>query len=326
MNDIYFDVNYAKVNEYLENGKALNFSVTCEYGRVSNLFILREIPVKLCGETFYDITTPYGYGGPIIEKVNYEQKSLLLDTYEKEFAKFCYEKKIVSEFVRFHPIINNANDFNKIYNVSFNRKTLGTDLKSYDDPVMSEFSKSCRKKIRKALNKGISYEVIESPESIGEFKDIYYSTMDRNNASQYYYFGEEYFDNLLLNFKKNIVLVKATYKGATISQGLYFVYGGYIHIHLSGTLSQYLELYPAYILRYAVTRWGKEKGYELIHHGGGRSSSSEDGLYEFKKRFSQNTEFDFYIGKKVWDKTNYNKICSIVNVKKNQDYFPAYRL
>ena len=58
---------------------------------------------------------------------------------------------------------------------------------------------------------------------------------------------------------------------------------------------------PAYILRYAVTVWGKENGYKLIHHGGGRSNSEEDSLYLFKKNFAKLYDTDFYIGKKIWN-------------------------
>ena len=63
----------------------------------------------------------------------------------------------------------------------------------------------------------------------------------------------------------------------------------------------------------------------MIHHGGGRSSSEEDNLYKFKKQFAKNTKFDFYLGKKIWNKEIYNKLCNEVKVSKDEEYFPAYR-
>ena len=148
--------------------------------------------------------------------------------------------------------------------------------------------------------------------------------MERNKATDYYYFDDDYFENCLKYFKSNIILVEAIYDDKVIAAGLYFVYNKIIHIHLSGTLSEYLHLSPAYILRYAVTLWGKEKGYELIHHGGGRSNSPEDGLYRFKKQFGKNTEFDFYIGKRygIW---RYIKNCVKTLVLMTALNFPAYR-
>lgn len=323
--DIYFEENYGKLYEKVEKGKAKIFRLKSELGEVRNQFIIREIPIKIDSETYYDIVTPYGYGGPIIIDCNKNHKTELVKQYFEAFSRYCYENNIVSEFIRFHPLFNNVDDFKEYYDVSCIRKTLGTNLKDYDDPIQSEFSKSCRRNIRKALNKGIKYEVIENPEDIGEFKQIYYSTMDRNNANDYYYFDDEYFNNILKYFRKNIILVKAIYEGKTIAQGLYFIYRKNIHIHLSGTLSEYLYLSPAYILRYAVTLWGKENGYEMIHHGGGRTNSPEDGLYKFKKGFAKNTEFDFYIGKRIWNIDIYNKLCRMKNIEGAIEYFPLYR-
>lgn len=323
--DIYFDDNYGKLYEKTENGKAKEFYFQNELGKVKSQFIIREIPININGETYYDITTPYGYGGPIIVEYDINKKDELITQYFKAFSQYCEENCIVSEFVRFHPMRNNAYDFKSLYDVSCIRKTLGTNLKEYDNPFQSEFSKSCRKNIRKALKEGVTFEVIEKPTDIGEFKRIYYSTMDRNNATDYYYFDEEYFNNILSLFRENIIIVKAIYNNKTIAQGLYFIYGKTIHIHLSGTLSEYLYLSPAYILRYAVTLWGKENGYEMIHHGGGRSNSENDGLYKFKKRFAKNTEFDFYIGKKIWNEEVYLKLCDKAGIDDKVEYFPAYR-
>lgn len=107
--------------------------------------------------------------------------------------------------------------------------------------------------------------------------------------------------------------------------GIYFAFKDIIHIHLSGTLSEYLFLSPAYILRYAVTLFGIENGYKLIHHGGGRTNSIDDSLYLFKKNFALKYDTDFYVGRKIWNKDIYNKLCEIKNVDKNEEYFPAYR-
>lgn len=321
--DLYFDKNYGKLYEKAEKGKAEIFEFENEIGKITNQFLVREIPEKIEGKTYYDIVTPYGYGGPVIEKLLGE-KEKLLEEFEKEFNHFCIKNNIVSEFVRFHPIIKNYKDFEKMYDAVYMRKTLITKLDE-SDPVQNQFGKSCRKNIRQALNKGITYKVIKSPETLENFKEIYYSTMDRNNATDYYYFDDEYFEAILKNYKENIVLVQAIFEEKVIAAGLYFVYNNIIHIHLSGTLSEYLYLSPAYILRYAITLWGIENGYKLIHHGGGTSNSEENSLYLFKRNFAKKYDVDFYIGKKIWNEKIYNKLCELKNVDKNEAFFPAYR-
>lgn len=326
MKDIYFEESYGKIYENIENGESVKFEFECQYGSISNLFIKREIPINLeDGKTYYDITTPYGYGGPVINDCIEGKKEKLVQCYYKNFKKYCLENNIISEFIRFHPVLDNANDFSSIYNVRYMRNTVGTNLKEFNDPFQDEFTKSARKNVRRAMRDGVTYEIIEEPESIDEFLEIYYSTMDRNNADEYYYFDQEYFSKTLKNFKENILLVKSIYGEKTIAMGFYFKYKNYIHTHLSGTLTEYLEFSPAYVLRYALTEWGKKNGYNLIHHGGGTSNDENDSLYKFKQRFGKNTEFKFYIGTKVWNSVIYEEMCKQVSVDRDLDFFPAYR-
>lgn len=320
--DLYFDENYGKLYEKVEKGIATIFDYEDENGKISNQFLIREIPEKIDGNSYYDLVTPYGYGGPIVHFSNNKEK--LLEKYEEVFSKYCKENNFVSEFVRFHPIVKNYEDFGKMYNAEYMRKTLITKLDE-ENPETNQFGKSCKKNIRQAMNRGVSFRVTPNPDSIGSFKEIYYSTMDRNNATEYYYFDEEYFNDILKYYKNNLVLIEAIFEDKVIAAGLYFTYKDIIHIHLSGTLNEYLYLSPAYILRYAVTVWGKENGYKLIHHGGGRSNSEEDSLYLFKKNFAKLYDTDFYIGKKIWNEELYNKLCEIKKVDKNEKFFPAYR-
>lgn len=325
MKDIYFEDNYGKLYENHEQGVCKSYVFKNNFGQIKHMFIKREIPVKINGEIYYDLVTPYGYGGPIITECQQGLRENLVREFIDDFQCYCKNNNIVSEFVRFHPILENVKDFNKYYSASHIRNTVGTNLSKYDDPFQSEFSRSCRKNIRKAIKNNVTYRIKEKPNDVSEFREFYFSTMDRNNAADYYYFDEEYFNLCVKYFKENLLLVEAIYQEQPIAMGLYFIYGDLIHIHLSGTLSEYLHLSPAYILRYAVTEWGKENGYDLIHHGGGRTNDQQDGLYTFKKRFGANTEFDFHIGKKIWNEKIYNQLCEKTHTKDEEDFFPAYR-
>ena len=316
--DIYFEENYGKLYEKMEGGKQEIFTFSCEYGKVRHQFIKRTIN----GEWF-DLITPYGYGGPVIEETT--NKGALVAAFEKAFSQYCSENKIVSEFVRFHPIVENGPDFAPVYDSKWDRHTVGTNIKVYDDPVAEEFSKSCRKNIRQALNKGVTYTVTKAPETLDGFMEIYFDTMDRNSASDYYYFDKAYFDTCLQYFRENILLVEAVFEDKTIAAGMYFISDGTVHIHLSGTRTEYLHLSPAYILRYAVAQWAKGKGLSMIHHGGGRSNSEEDALYKFKKQFGKNTQLDFYIGRKIWNQEVYDLLCEKVNADRSSSFFPLYR-
>ena len=322
--DIYFDKNYGKLYEKIEKGNSEIFKMQTENGVIINQYIKREIPIKINNTKYYDIITPYGYGGPYILKCN--NKAKLLTEYLEAFGKYCLKNNIVSEFVRFHPIYKNYLDFKDIYNAKFNRYTLATNIKDYEDPVSSEFSKHCKKTIRQVLKEGISFRMIEHPtwNDMEDFIRIYYLNMERKEADEYYFFDKEYFKNILNYFKNKIIIAESIYKGKIIAAGLYFITAGNIHAHLSGTDTQYLNLSPAYILKYGTAKWAKEHGYNFIHYGGGTDTSEDNPLYLFKCKFAVHTKFEFWIGTKIWNKEIYNQLCD-QSGQEQTDFFPAYR-
>lgn len=322
--DIYFTREWCRVNQYIEPGEPKEFVLSTENGIIRNQHILRKIPIIYHGKQYFDITSPYGYGGPYIEKFKAGCKDILLQEYIKTFGEYCRENNIVSEFIRFHPVVGNGRDFQKIYDAECIRHTVGTDLTGEGDPVQLEFSKSCRKSIKRAMNAGVTWKVTEGPTEIQNFLDVYYSTMDRNEAGAFYYFPKEYFDSCMALFGDHIILVQAIYEKKTIAAGFYITYKDVIHAHLSGTLNEYLHLSPAYIIKYATATWGKEHGYKLIHYGGGTSNDPENSLYQFKLKFTKETLFDFYVGRKIWNPNVYNGLVALTG-KYDTEYFPKYR-
>ncbi len=322
--DIYYLNGYAKSFQIQGDGEPLLFFYEKDGIKAINVQMKRDIAKcpkfegMLPENTYFDFSTPYGYGGWLIEGDG--------DTADlfSQYENWCRENGIVSEFVRFSPTLNNAERVKDFYSPVYLRNTLATNLADYIDPVQSEFSKGCRKKIRQILKKGVSYRVTKSPECIDCFQSIYYSTMDRDNADDFYYFTSEYFKTVHSLLNDNLIFVEALFEGKTVAAGLYFVSNGIIHAHLSGTLSEYLNISPAYMVKYATAQWGKENGCRLVHYGGGTDSSPDNGLYRFKKKFSQNTELPFYIGKKIFDSEKYDELCRMRG-NENTGYFPAYR-
>ncbi len=321
--DIYFEPDYARLYE-TEDSHAIEYRFECEYGVITNLFLKRPVPGSPAdGGPYYDILTPYGYGGPVIHRASDRQG--LVAAYMKDFGRYAEREHIIAEFVRFHPIIGNAADFKDAYGAVYDRKTVGTTL-TYDDVIGTEFARHRRKDIRRLLrNPDIRYEVDEHPATLDDFVEIYYSTMDRDGAGAYYYFKPDYFRQMLETLRDHVVTGKVFLGEKLIAMGVYFRYGPYLHAHLSGTLSAYLEYSPAYILKYALALYGHEKGYQVIHYGGGTSGAPDNSLYRFKKEFGQNTEFDFYLAKKVWNMNRYRQICAAVGADANASFFPAYR-
>ncbi len=326
MDDIFSRKAYGCLYEEIEGGRCEVYEFKSSFGSIRQLFIKKEIPLKVNGIIYYDLTSPYGYGGPIITEFIENKKQNLVESFEAAFQKYCIDNNIVSEFIRFHPVLENAKDFKHVYELSFRRLTTGTNLKDFEDPIQNEFSKSCRRNIRKSLDAGVTYNIIEQPKCLKNFIALYHSTMERNNADSIYFFDEKFFSNFISLLGKHAVLIEVLHNGKVIGAGLNIAYNRIIHTYLSGTLADYHHLSPAYILQYALAKWGKENGYRLIHDGGGRTGQPDDKLYQFKKQFGRNTDFEYYAGHKIWNEQIYDYLCKIAGSAEDADFFPAYRL
>lgn len=320
--DIYFEEKYACLHERMYNAISDTFVFECNHGKIYYSFLIREIPLKANGKTYYDIITPYGYGGPIILEI-YGSRQKLLNYYHQAFSEYCKSKDIVSEFIRFHPLVKNHFSFKEIYKIEFVRQTVATRL-TCEDPFTSEFSKGARKTTRQALKKGFTWEIIESPSELELFKKVYKDTMDRNKASDFYYFDDYYFADLINYFSDHLLNINVFDEDKCISSGLFFVYNQFMHAHLSGTIQQYLRDNPAYLLKYLSVEWGKQHGYKCIHYGGGTTNDANDPLLTFKKKFTKQPLLDFYVAKNIYNEKIYH-LLSEKHGSTTSDYFPSYR-
>lgn len=326
MLDIYFEPEYGKLCELVDEGRCCAFLLETENGKIRNQFIKRQAPYLIDGEKYYDIVTPYGYGGPVILEAADKEK--LLAEYRERFGQYCKAEHIVCEFIRYHPIFRNFEDFGTVYDNSYSRHTVGTDLQSFEDPVQSEFGKSARREVRKAEKAGVTCTIHPHPDSLDDFRRLYEETMDRNGAPAMYYFPDGYYYALTHELRRWVLEIRAELAGEILASEIYFISGGLMHAHLLGSSHKLLEIGGGAILEAAAARWGRENGYRYIHHGGGRTSDPDDPLYLYKKKFGKHTEFDFYIGKKIWDPEMYDRIVALRLADgeiQNPAFFPVYR-
>ena len=325
MKDIYYEAAYGKICELVDDGECCRFELNTANGSVLNQFIKRSVPFLIDGVQYYDIVTPYGYGGPtVLEAIDREK---LIEEYHVRFADYCKENHIICEFIRYHPIYQNYLDFSSVYETTFSRHTVGTNLRDYDDPVQSEFGKSARREVRKAESAGVQCVLNVNPTDLQIFKRLYEETMDRNHAGVMYYFPDEYYRFLSNELRDSVLEIQAWLDDEVIASEIYFISGNVMHAHLLGSNNRLLETGGA-ILEAVAARWGKQNGYHYIHHGGGRSSDPEDPLYLYKKKFGKHTEFDFYTGKRIWNKKIYDLAVKMRNDQgpiENEAYFPKYR-
>lgn len=175
----------------------------------------------------------------------------------------------------------------------------------------------------------MTVRTILEPKDLSVFKKLYEETMDRNEADAYYYFPDSYYEYIIKYLGKSVLEIQLIYENKIIASEMYFIEGDLMHAHLLGSSQKMLDLDAGALLEATAARWGHEHGYRYIHHGGGRTSAEDDSLYTYKKKYGKNTEFDFYVGKKIWDREKYDELVAKregeLNHKIDSDYFPKYR-
>lgn len=314
--DIYHTLDYHKLHEVEGKSEGRCFVYEEQEKVAMYPFMLNAIEAKGLVGDWFDIETVYGYGGPI---ANTDDPTFLA-SFEAAFLTYCKEQRIIAEFVRFNPLLQNQEIFKQDIHVFENRKTVCLDLgKSVEQIWETDISSKNRNMIRKAQKQGLR---VQQSTDYERFKEIYYKTMDKVDASAFYYFDDAYFNSI--KESKNCTLLEVTLKDQVIAGGLFLHYGAYIHYHLSGSLREYLKYAPNNLLLMEAIKYGHDKEFQTIHFGGGLTNDPEDRLFKFKKSFSNET-LSFCIGKRVHNHKVYKQLCDEW-ILKHPDQKPVYFL
>lgn len=321
--DIYFSEEYGKVYEANGEGKLENFKLESKNGKVIYYFLKRELPIDL-GKKYYDIVTPYGYGGPLFFDYSDEsQLELLKEEYRKKFSQYCINNNIVSEFIKFHPVLENHKFLEDSMEVMYNSEYICLDLTT-EEEILENMTSDRRNKIRKALKNNIEIKVLENnSENIEKFYEMYIETMDKNRASEYYYFSKEFFLNNLKFLGKNLKIFAAYEAENIISISLVIFKNEYVHYYFSANNPEALHLSGNSLLIYEAIKWATDNEKKYFHLGGGLPT-----LYRFKKSFTKNEPYKLYIGRKIHNEEIYCRAVEEtekIKTIENKEFFPKYR-
>ena len=321
--DVYWLSGYVKAFKLHGDGEPLLFFYEDANVRGINVVMKRDIALdphfagKLEPSTRFDLATPYGYGGWILEG---EGTEALFRAYQS----WCVKNSIVCEFVRFHPMLENFSAVSDAYTVIPLGKTVAMDLTS-PETIWSNIISKNRNMIRKAQKNGIKIYSGRYPEIFEVFREIYNSTMDKDNATDYYYFSPEFYESICDDLAANAQVFYAVLEGKVIAASIMLAANGWMNYHLSGSLREYANLAPSNLLLYEAALWGSANGCRTLHMGGG-VGSREDSLFKFKKSFYRLDELpQFAIGKKILDQNAYDELVALRGGCEGISFFPQYR-
>ncbi|QHW32609.1 GNAT family N-acetyltransferase [Paenibacillus rhizovicinus] len=327
--DVYYLNEYVSAFRHTSDGKPLlvyyhgDHMQLCYVVQQSDVADAALFSGRLKHGEYYDWTTPYGYGGPLVDGFSEQE---IADFFE-QLTDYCQTNHIVSQFIRFHPLLQNQQLFEGYCDLRRLKNTVVIDT-SDKNLIYSNMDAKNRNMCKKAEKNGIEIQVNSSEAAKSAFVTLYRSTMDRNQASEYYYFNTAFFEDMFTSLNGNYSLFNARYEDQIISSAIIMHCNGNLHYHLSASRRDYMHLAPNNLLLYTAACWGAEHGYKKFHLGGG--VAAEDSLLSFKKSFNKHGLVYFYIGRNVFSMSSYEDLLGIrseadANFNPNNNHMIQYR-
>ncbi|MDY7228119.1 lipid II:glycine glycyltransferase FemX [Hyalangium rubrum] len=334
LKDVYYLHAYAELCRCMGDGDPFLFAYSDRVGnRVCYAFIRRPIrglpffgDARLEGD-WYDIISPtYGYGGPLCA----EPRELVLRAFRAEFEAYCRGANIVSEFVRFHPLLGNHRHLGGTMDITFDRETVFMDLSLTEEELLDRYHANHQRNIRKALKNGLEFRVLAGPEALEHlevFYRLYRATMDKLQALPYFYFSTQYLERLFACFGSSALLGAVFLDGRMISAALCLREGDALVYHLGASEEASLHLGPNVFQFHQLALWARRAGLRTFHLGGGHRG--RDSLFQFKHRFNPEGTLALNLGRKIHQPAVYARLVESWSRYHAQEFtgafFPAYR-
>ncbi len=279
----------------------------------------------------FDVVSPYGYPGFLLNEAAANTPEFLNLGIE-HLIQAWRNKQICSAFLRLHPLLNT--DVNLLVKNDWcivNGETISIDLKLEESDLWHQTRASHRYSINKCKREGFVPKMVPIRTYINDFNAIYEETMNRINANKSYYFGENYFNEIIDALGEKIHLCIVELNGEITCGGLFTEYSGIVQYYLSGTKTSFLKQAPSKLMIDYVRFWAKERGNKVLHLGGG-VGSMKDSLYDFKAGFSKE-KHTFLTLRIITDEEKYFHLVDLrakhlnvaVESLVNTNFFPAYR-
>ncbi|MDY4641716.1 MAG: GNAT family N-acetyltransferase [Erysipelotrichaceae bacterium] len=320
-----YGVHYLK--EYVEaftmdnDEEPLLFYYEGDNNRGINVVLRRDVAKdkhfkdKIEENKYFDFSTPYGYGGWIFDNESGHDECFSL------YLDWCNKNNILCEFVRF-TLFDRPEDY---YGITVPRVlNVVRNLEDSFENIEKDFERRVRKDLK--TTGALKIIVDEDGKYLDDFLGIYYSTMDRRNAEDEYYFSKEFYEKIN-TMKGNFVYFHVLLDEKIISTELVIMDKRNMYSYLGGTYNDYFSYHPNHFIKYHIIKWGVEHGYKNFVLGGGYGTN--DGIFNFKKGFAPEGIVQFYTGQKILNEELYNELTDM-RIKEGLQtegnmYFPLYR-
>lgn len=311
--DVYFTPGYgtaARDSEYMTWCSIRRFD-----GRWQMPLVIRQVPGGGC-----DAASPYGYSGV------YASSDLTDSQLEQAWSSALEELRdrgLLSVFLRHSPLVPQAPAHRQQAFLIVDHPTVAIPIRD-TEAMWAALESSCRNKIRKATRAGITAGVrVAGDADVTEgspFRTLYEKTMRRRVASDFYFFGDDYFRRLRAGLGGDLHVAEAVdADGKVVAACLLMAHGHLLHYHLAGADPDGARRGANNLMLWEACRFARARGAELFHLGGGLHA--DDSLYRFKRSFGGGRR-TYRTSGLILDEAKYAQLCGAGAVG---GFFPAYR-
>jgi len=314
-----------------EKGEPIAFLAEEDDSRFMVPLIVRRLGTDVLPgmSQFFDATCAYGYPGPILHTANVRDDHFV-DRALHTFIEVLRGRGIIAAFVRLHPILVAPLDaLGHVGRVVRHGDTVSVDLSLTDEEIWRQTSSFHRRGIERARKQGYVARMDERWQHFDTFIEIYYQTMRRVGAQEFYYFSREYLTTLREILGDRLRLCVVEFEGKVAAAGLVTEMCGIVQIYLAGTRQEFLPYSPAKTMENFVRYWAKGRRNRFFHLGGGVSGEN-DSLFEYKAGFSH-LRHPFFTWRVVSNEAAYLALVANWEARAGiradglDGFFPAYR-
>lgn len=278
---------------------------------------------KIEDSDLYDLTSAYGYTGPISNRCLDDVEERHLVHFKHSFLDFMKTARCVCAFSRLHPFLRQERLLAKIGGIYPNGQTVVIDLRLSIEEQRQNYDRRLARKIRQLRTLGLAIRETDAPADIKSFAEMYQDNMRRNDAAKRYLHDESYFRKLLNTLEGNCRLIMVYDRHQAICGNIITYDKYFIRNHLSATHSAYTSLSPSKLIIDEISLFARDRGIRYYHLGGGLNGKF-DSLFQFKAAFS-----NLVMADKTWcfvaDPQHYQELVNSRSKDKHASYFPNYR-
>ena len=282
-------------------------------GEIALPLLLRPLPD---GEG-WDATSAYGYGGPVGGPDGGRA------AFGRALDAWARANLVVSTFLRLHPLLDNSRLVPEGAELVTAGCTVAWDVSPGRD-LMAAMHSHHRRAARRADRAGLDIAIVPRPSSLAGFRELYVTTMRRQQADPFFYFPTEYWDALLADSETlHPVLIEGRLDGRLVASLLCFAEGSRLHYHLGASDKAARSIGASNRCFLAAAEWAQTRGMTQFHLGGGVGGSATSSLYVFKHRYDPGSDpLPFRIAKIVHDRPLYREVAG---TDATAGFFPPWR-